>query len=95
MYYVYILSDKFNKTIYTGVTNDLVRRVYEHKHNFDNDSFTARYGVHKLVYFETTSDVYSAIEREKQIKSWNRKRKNDLVATKNPNWIELYDTILE
>ena len=94
MYYVYILADKFNKTIYTGITNNLVRRVYEHKHNFDGDCFTARYSVHKLVYFEATSDVYSAIEREKQIKSWSRKRKNDLVVTQNPTWSELYDSLL-
>ena len=95
MYYVYILADNLNKTIYTGITNDLVRRVYEHKHNLDQDSFTARYNVHKLVFFETTPSVYSAIEREKQIKSWSRKRKNDLVNTQNPDWQELYDSLLE
>ena len=95
MYYVYILADNLNKTIYTGITNNLIRRVYEHKHNLDKESFTARYGVHKLVYFETTPSVYSAIEREKQIKSWSRKRKNDLVNSQNPNWEELYDGLLE
>ena len=94
MYYVYILADKFNKTIYTGITNNLIRRVYEHKNNLDAESFTARYGIHKLVYFETTSDVYSAIEREKQIKSWSRKRKNSLVESLNPEWAELYDSLL-
>ena len=62
--------------VYTGVTNDLIRRVYEHKHNADPDSFTARYAVHKLVYFEHTSSRYAAISREKQIKSWSRKKKN-------------------
>ena len=93
-YYVYILSNKMNTAIYTGVTRDLVRRVYEHKHHMDSSSYTAKYGVTKLVYFESTSDVNAAIEREKQIKSWNRKRKNKLVESKNPLWVELYDSIL-
>ena len=75
-YYVYILSNHLNTVIYTGVTRDLVRRVYEHKHHLDPDSFTAKYDVTKLVYYESTSDVKAAIEREKQIKGWNRKRKN-------------------
>ena len=93
-YYVYILTNKMNTAIYTGVTRDLVRRVYEHKHHMDSSSYTAKYGVTKLVYFESTSDVNAAIEREKQIKSWNRKRKNKLVESKNPLWVELYDSIL-
>ena len=93
-YYVYILSSATDVTIYTGVTKDLVRRVYEHKHNLDPDSFTARYGVHKLVYYEETTDVRAAIEREKQIKSWSRKKKNRLVETMNPTWEYLYGNIL-
>ena len=93
-YYVYILSDNLNRVIYTGVTRDLIRRVYEHKNNLDPDSFTAKYNIHKLVYFENTSDVKAAIEREKQIKGWNHKRKNKLVESKNPSWAELYDSIL-
>ena len=93
-YYVYILSNKMNTTIYTGITRDLIRRVYEHKHHMDPDSFTAKYGVTKLVYYESTSDVNAAIEREKQIKGWNRERKNQLVESKNPLWAELYDSIL-
>ena len=93
-YYVYILANKLNTVIYTGVTRDLLRRVYEHKHNLDPKSFTAKYEVHKLVYFEDTPDVRAAIEREKQIKSWSRKRKNQLIETMNPKWKELYDTIL-
>ena len=92
--YVYILSNRLNTVIYTGVTRDLIRRVYEHKHNVDPNSFSAKYQVHKLVYFESTSDVHAAIEREKQIKSWNRKRKNKLVESQNPSWAELYDSIL-
>ena len=93
--YVYILANKTNSTVYTGVTNDLIRRVYEHKNNADPDSFSAKYKVHKLVYFEDTPDVRSAIEREKQIKTWNRKRKNKLVNSKNPEWIDLYPSLTE
>ena len=93
-YYVYILASATNVTVYTGVTRDLIRRVYEHKHNADPDSFTAKYRVHKLVYFEETSDVYAAIEREKQIKGWNRKRKNALVESMNPHWDDLYPSLL-
>ena len=93
-YYVYILSNHLNTAIYTGVTRDLVRRVYEHKHHMDPNSYTAKYSIHNLVYFESTCDVNAAIEREKQIKSWNRKRKNKLVESKNPSWAELYDSIL-
>jgi len=93
-YYVYILATNDNKVIYTGITNNLIRRVYEHKNSLEPKSFTSRYYVHKLVYYECTSDVTSAIEREKQIKSWNRKRKNQLIESKNPNWTELYDSII-
>ena len=93
-YYVYILSNKLNTVIYTGVTRDLICRVYEHKHKIDSTSFTAKQDVHKVVYFESTSDVKAAMEREKQIKSWNRKRKNKLVESKNPEWAELYNSLL-
>ena len=93
-YYVYILASATNVTLYTGVTNDLVRRVYEHKHEIDPKSFTAKYKVHKLVYYECTNDVRSALEREKQIKSWKRAKKNELVNKKNPMWEDLYPTIL-
>ena len=89
-YYVYILSNNTNVTIYTGVTNNLVRRVHEHKNDFIKNSFTAKYNVHKLVYFEQTNDAYSAISREKQIKSWSRKKKNDLINSLNPEWKDLY-----
>ena len=93
-YYVYILSNNTNTTIYIGVTNDLIRRVYEHKNNLEPKSFTAKYGVHKLVYFESTSDVRAALEREKQLKGWNRARKNRLVTSMNPTWDDLYKAIL-
>ena len=93
-YYVYILSNPTNVTIYTGVTNDLIRRVYEHKNHLDRGSFTARYNVNRLVYYEYTNDPEAAIGREKQIKGWNRARKNKLVESKNPNWDDLYESIL-
>ena len=93
-YYVYILTNTNNRVLYTGMTNDLVRRMYEHKHHLDKSSFTAQYNVDKLVYFEETSSNRAAIEREKQIKDWNRKRKNKLIETKNPNWVDLYEFIL-
>ena len=94
-YYVYILSNAQKNVIYTGITNDLVRRVYEHKNHLDKGSFTARYNVTRLVYFEHTNDANSAIEREKQIKGWNRKRKNQLIEGMNPNWEDLYGNITE
>ena len=93
-YYVYILANSTNVTIYTGVTNDLVRRVYEHRHEADPKSFSARYKVHKLVYFEQTTDVRAALEREKQIKSWKRAKKNQLVESVNPAWRDMYPEIL-
>jgi len=92
-YYVYILANRTNKVIYTGVTNDLLRRVYEHKLHLDKTSFTAQYNVEKLVYFEETSSSREAIEREKQIKSWSRKKKNILIESKNPTWQGIYDSI--
>ena len=93
-YYVYIMVNENNHVIYVGITNDLVRRVYEHKNHLDKGSFTDRYNVEKLVYFEITSDVNSAISREKQIKGWNRNRKNKLVERINPNWDDIYNDIL-
>ena len=93
-YYVYILTNANKNVLYTGITNDLVRRVYEHKHHMDKGSFTDRYNVEYLIYYEMTSDVTAAIEQEKQIKGWNRKRKEKLIAGKNPNWEDLYEKIL-
>ena len=88
MYYVYILTNKYNTVVYTGVTNNLERRLYEHRSHLV-DGFTKRYNLNKLVYFETTSDVDSAIEREKQIKGWKRDRKNALIESVNPQWNDL------
>ena len=93
-YYVYLLTNANKTVLYTGVTNNLVRRVYEHKNHLDKGSFTSQYNVENLVYYEVTTNIEAAIEREKQIKSWNRKRKNKLVDSKNPSWEDLYETIL-
>jgi putative endonuclease len=94
-YYVYILTNSTGVAMYIGVTRDLVRRVYEHKHHLDPGSFTSKYDICKLVYYEATTDVYSALEREKQLKHWRRSKKNWLVGTMNPNWDDLYPSIIE
>ena len=93
-YYVYILASVSNVTVYIGVTNDLIRRVYEHKTHADPDSFTSQYKVQKLVYFERISDIRSALEREKQLKGWRRSKKNWLIETMNPEWKDLYPDLL-
>ena len=85
MYYVYILTNKIDTVMYIGVTNDLRRRLCEHK-NEQIEGFTKKYHVHKLVYFEEYSEINDAISREKQLKRWARAKKNWLVETKNPNW---------
>ena len=87
-YYVYILTNFSNKVMYIGVTNDLQRRLYEHKNKL-LAGFTKQYNVHKLVYYEYTMDVNAAIAREKQLKGWNRSKKNSLVETMNPEWRDL------
>ena len=93
-YYVYILTNKYRNVLYTGVTNNLIRRVYEHKNHLDKGSFTAKYNATLLVYFEETPDVRAALEREKQIKSWNRHRKELLIESQNPTWEDQYPLIL-
>jgi putative endonuclease len=91
-YYVYILASRRNGTLYTGVTNDLVRRIHEHRMDAV-DGFTKKYGVHILVWFESTDDVTAAIRREKTIKKWNRQWKLALIEKDNPDWNHLYDEI--
>lgn len=88
-YYVYLLASERNGTLYVGVTSDLIRRVYEHKNNLVG-GFTEKYHVHRLVYFEVTEDIHSAIKREKQIKKWNRAWKIELIEKNNPEWKDLY-----
>ena len=87
-YYVYILTNWNNKVMYVGVTNDLSRRVHEHRQGL-LEGFTKKYNVHKLVYFESCGEAINAISREKQIKRWTREKKNALVESKNPNWEEV------
>jgi putative endonuclease len=89
-YYVYLLSSGKYGTLYTGVTSDLIKRVYEHKESLV-DGFTKKYKVHQLGYYETQDDIHEAILREKQIKKWNRDWKINLIEKDNPHWIDLYD----
>ncbi|MBR1677159.1 MAG: GIY-YIG nuclease family protein [Clostridia bacterium] len=87
-YYVYIMSNKNNSTIYIGVTNDIIRRVEEHKKGIV-EGFTKRYNIKKLVYVEITSDIKAAIQREKQLKGWVREKKDKLISDFNPTWEEI------
>jgi putative endonuclease len=91
-YYVYILASKIGGTPYIGVTNDLVRRVFEHKSKFVR-GFTKKYDVVKLVYYEQYDDIENAIQREKRLKKWNRQWKVRLIEERNPNWDDLYPGI--
>jgi putative endonuclease len=88
LYYVYLLTNWNNKVIYVGITNDLRRRLFEHKNKLLK-GFTEKYNIYKLVYYESTSDIESAIGREKEIKKWRREKKNRLVETINPDWKDL------
>ena len=88
MYYVYILTNWDDSVLYIGVTGNLPRRLYEHRSHLV-DGFSSKYNTEKLVYFEETTDVYSAISREKQLKGWTRKKKNELISKMNPEWKDL------
>jgi putative endonuclease len=88
IFFVYMLASKRNGTLYVGMSNDLERRVFEHKNNLIA-GFTKRYKVHSLIYYEVLYDATSAIQREKQLKWWHRKWKLDLIEKHNPNWIDL------
>ncbi len=92
-YYVYLMASHKNCTLYVGVTNDLVRRAYEHRNNLA-EGFTKEYGVHKLVWFESGSSIEDAIRREKQLKNWKREWKIELIETGNPEWNDLYESLL-
>lgn len=92
-YYVYLLTNYTNSVIYTGVTNELLRRVQQHRDK-TNKGFTSRYNVWKLVYFEVAGDVNVAIEREKQIKAGSRRRKVELIEITNPTWRDLWHEII-
>lgn len=92
-YFVYILASKKHGTLYIGATNDLVKRVYQHKNDLV-EGFTKKYNVRILVYFETTNDANSMVERERQMKKWNRQWKIELIEKSNPEWKDLYEEIL-
>ena len=90
---IYIMANKPNGTLYTGVTSDLIKRVFEHKEGFVQ-GFTTRYGCKMLVYFEQSESMISAIEREKQIKAGSRNKKIALIKKINPQWLDLYDNLI-
>ena len=91
--YVYLMTNKSNTVLYTGVSSDLVKRVYEHKEKLV-EGFTKKYNVCKLVYFEETDEIIEAITREKQIKGWIRRKKIALIESKNPEWKDLYEELV-
>lgn len=91
-YYVYIMTNKDNHVLYTGITNDLKRRVYEHKQK-EEDGFTKKYNITKLIYYEVYEEPINAITREKQIKAGSRQKKIDLINSINRKWIDLYDEL--
>jgi putative endonuclease len=92
-YFVYLMASQKNGTLYVGVTNNLIRRVFEHKGDAV-DGFTKEYGVHSLVWFESTGSIEAAIKREKQLKNWRREWKVALIEKDNPQWDDLYDGLL-
>jgi putative endonuclease len=91
-YFVYMLASKKNGTIYIGVTNNLLKRVFEHKNNLVA-GFTQKYNVHSLVYYEVYQNIFDAITREKRMKKWKRQWKIRLIEESNPNWEDLYDNL--
>ncbi len=93
-YFVYILASKRNGTLYIGMTSNLLKRVDQHKNNLA-DGFTAKYGVHQLVYYERYRNVNDAIKREKRLKKWNRQWKIELIEKGNPEWRDLFDGLVE
>jgi putative endonuclease len=94
-FYIYIITNTYNSVIYVGVTNDLYRRITEHKNKNDKNSFSAKYNLWKLVYYEYTEYVHSALDREKEIKKWRRDKKNKLIEMMNPEWNDLFAEIDE
>ncbi|MFZ5391023.1 MAG: GIY-YIG nuclease family protein [Patescibacteria group bacterium] len=92
-YYVYILASTKNGTLYIGVTNNLINRVFQHKNNLVS-GFTSRYKIYKLVYYEKVGDILEAIKREKQLKKWNRSWKVELIESFNPSWKDLYNELI-
>jgi putative endonuclease len=95
IYYTYIVTNKNNTVLYTGVTNNLSRRIEEHRIKQNPKSFTARYNINKLVWYENYSSIVKAITREKQIKAGSRKKKLQLIEEMNPEWKDLMDSMLK
>ena len=93
-YYIYIFASKRNGTLYIGITNDLTRRIFEHKTGLIN-GFTKKYSVNKLIYFESTNDVNAAILREKRLKKWKRQWKIELIEKSNPDWNDLSEGLIK
>lgn len=93
-YHVYMLASRYNGTLYIGITSDLVRRIHEHRSHADPESFTARYDVTRLVWFEAYDDPDNAIRREKRLKEWKRAWRVALIEKKNPRWEDLYLSLL-
>ncbi len=89
-YYVYILSNKRNGTLYIGVTNNIINRSFQHKTRENNKSFSAKYNLNRLIYYEVYTDIADAIAREKQLKNWRRAWKINLIEKNNPVWVDLY-----
>ena len=87
--YIYIMTNNHKNVLYIGVTNDLIRRVYEHKNHLSKDSFTDKYNCGTCIYYEKYNDINQAIERETQLKKWSRKKKENLITSKNPGWVSL------
>lgn len=92
-YFVYILTNKYNNVLYVGITNNLIRRVYEHKNKLIS-GFTSKYNVNKLVYYESFQSVFDAIKREKEIKGWKSEKKVALINSFNPEWKDLYEELI-
>ena len=92
-HYVYIMASKRNGTLYIGVTNNLARRVFQHKNDFI-EGFTKKYGIHMLVYYEECHDIESAIQRERRMKKWNRQWKIKRIEQQNPEWRDLYEEVV-
>ena len=91
-FYVYIMASKKNSTLYIGITKDLRSRVWQHNNDL-HEGFTKKYGVHSLVWYEATNNVHRTIQREKQMKKWNRQWKINLIEKENPEWAELYEEL--
>lgn len=89
--YIYVMTNKNKSTLYIGVTNNLERRILEHRIHYDKNSFTSKYNLEHCIYYEYFSDIQQAIAREKQLKNWNRKKKEILIQNMNPQWKDLFE----